>query len=308
NSQPPVTLGEIKCFMGLNILMGIKKMPSYKDYWSARIDLRDHFIASCMSRNRFSWLLGHIHVNDNTLQPKKGHPGYDKLLRPIELVGKHHEVYIDNFFNSVELQLSLQNDGIYICGTVRPVRKGFPKDLAGDKQMNRGDSDWRVSDTGIVAAKWKDNKPVHFLSNFHNPEDQQRICTNDYNAHMGYVDKCDMYKSCYEIDQRAATGGKSLSLKEFRLAVANGLIGADPEVLQRGRRSNGEIINKFKVQVPLERRTDKASHMPVHGTKVRCAKCNTRKDPHRTRWHCSSCNVGLCLQDKKNCFADFHKK
>lgn len=41
---------------------------------------------------------------------------------------------------------------------------------------------------------------------------------------------------------------------------------------------------------------------------IRCAKCSTRKEPHRTRWHCSSCNVGLCLQEKKNCFVEFHKK
>jgi hypothetical protein len=107
---------------------------------------------------------------------------------------------------------------------------------------------------------------------------------------------------------RLVDGGQSLTLKEFRLAVAAGLIGADPQTPQRGRRSTEPVVNRHKVHVPLERRTDKAADMSVHGTKVRCAFCSTRERPHRTRWHCSSCNVGLCLTEKQNCFLSFHKK
>ncbi|KAF2899915.1 hypothetical protein ILUMI_06271 [Ignelater luminosus] len=82
--------------------------------------------------------------------------------------------------------------------------------------MKRGDLHWRVSDTGIIAFKWMDNKPVHFLSNFHSPQDVELVSekqkgrsreqfntiklVRDYNANMGFVDKSDMYKACYEID------------------------------------------------------------------------------------------------------------
>ena len=48
--------------------------------------------------------------------------------------------------------------------------------------------------------------------------------------------------------------------------------------------------------------------LPVNGQKVRCARCSTRSKPHRNRWHCSTCHVGLCLTDKSNCFYAFHKK
>lgn len=268
-----------------------------------------------------------------------------------ELMGKRHEVYIDNFFNSVSLQLNLQKNEIYSCGTARKDRKWFPKDLVEDKGMKRGDYDWKVSETGIIALKWRDNKPVHFLSNFHSPEDVQLISrkqkdgsrkefnciglVKDYNQHMGYVDKSDMYKSCYEIDRKSKkwwhrifwhfidltvvnafimfqeksnTDGKTLSLKEFRLSLVNGLIGADPETPQRGRRSSELVINKYKPYVALERRISQAAHMPIHGNKVRCANCSSKKEPHRTRWHCSSCKVGLCLTEKNNCFNLFHKK
>lgn len=247
---------------------------------------------------------------------------------------------LTTFFNSVNLQLSMQEDAIYLCGTARKITKGFPKDFLEDKKMKRGDSDWRVSNTGIIALKWKDNTAVHFLSNLHNPENTESIrrkqkdgtreefnCSKlvkDYNAHMGYVDKTDMYKSWHRIfwhfvdftvvkayimfkEKATVVGGKPISLKDFRLAVATGLVGADPKTPLRGRRSSGEAVNRFKKQVLLERRLDKAAHMPIHGTKVRCVKCSTRQNPHRTRWHCWSCNVGPCLKDKQNCFADFHK-
>ncbi|KAJ8932573.1 hypothetical protein NQ314_014581 [Rhamnusium bicolor] len=68
----------------------------------------------------------------------------------------------------------------------------------------------------LVCLKWKDKKPVYFLSNHHDPEDsvmtnrrnkdgtlQELSCPRlvaDYNKHMGSVDKADMLKTCYAID------------------------------------------------------------------------------------------------------------
>lgn len=97
NMYKPTTIEEIKCFMGINILMGIKKLPSYKDYWSSRADLRDDFISSCMSRNRFSWLLGHIHLNDNSKEPAKGQPNYDKLYKLRPMLEKLSETYAKSY-------------------------------------------------------------------------------------------------------------------------------------------------------------------------------------------------------------------
>ncbi|KAK9736384.1 hypothetical protein QE152_g12537 [Popillia japonica] len=62
--------------------------------------------------------------------------------------------------------------------------------------------------------------------------------------------------------------GITLSLKEFRLSVSNGSIGVDPAAPQRGRRNKENIVNKFKVHVPIEIRSDKAAHMPQHGNKT----------------------------------------
>ena len=45
------------------------------------------------------------------------------------LVGKNHHVFVDNFFNSVNLAEDLLQDKIYICGTVRSNRQGIPREL-----------------------------------------------------------------------------------------------------------------------------------------------------------------------------------
>lgn len=435
----PTNSNEVKTFLGVNLLMGIKRLPSYRDYWSSKLELRDHYIGSVISRDRFAWLLGHMHINDNAVQPPRSTENFDKLykirplldklaetfatsykpseqqaidesmirfkgrsalrqympLKPIKrgykvwiradqygfvsqfqiytgkvedsvekklgsrvvtdltrpLVGKGYTVYFDNFFNSIELQKSLLSDMIFSCGTARKGRKGLPSDIKNDNSLQRGESDWRVISDGIVFMKWKDRKGVLFLDNFHDPSEGTTtsrkkkdgtseeiacpILVRDYNIHMGYVDKMDMLKSIYETDRKSKkwwhriffyfvdvallnsfiifklrSTGKSLSLKNFRLSVAVGLIGAVRNVPQRGRKSEEPLhaANNFKPTVPLEVRFDQCAHMPIHGNPRRCAHCSTRNQPHRSKWACTTCNVGLCLNDKKNCFIPYHKK
>lgn len=75
---------EIKTFLGINLLMGIKKLPSYRDYWCSDDDLHDPYISKLMIVIRFGWIISHLHSNDNTLLPSRNSPDYDKLykLRP----------------------------------------------------------------------------------------------------------------------------------------------------------------------------------------------------------------------------------
>lgn len=59
-------------FGGINLLMDIKMMSSYRDYWANEAALHDYFISSCMSLRRFSCILGHLHLNNKLIEPKKG--------------------------------------------------------------------------------------------------------------------------------------------------------------------------------------------------------------------------------------------
>lgn len=150
---------------------------------------------------------------------------------------------------------------------------------------------------------------------------------------MGFVDKADQLKTTYQINRKShkwwhrivwhfldvavvnsfiifteKSGEKKMDLKTFRIAIVNGLVGAGTELARRGRPSGETAVSKFKKYVSLERRWDKAAHMPVHGNSRRCALCSTKMEQHRTRWSCKTCEVGLCLNDKKNCFTKYHAK
>lgn len=74
-------LDEIKIFFAINLMTGINPLPSYRDYWSSRVELRNNYISGLMPRARFDWLLGNFHGNDNMSQPKRGEPQFDKLYK-----------------------------------------------------------------------------------------------------------------------------------------------------------------------------------------------------------------------------------
>ena len=74
-----VTADEIEQFIGIHIMTGIVKVPSYRQYWAD--NTRIATIADVMARNRFDKLRSFIHVNDNTQMLQRNEPGYDKLFK-----------------------------------------------------------------------------------------------------------------------------------------------------------------------------------------------------------------------------------
>jgi len=426
---------EIKAFLGLNLLMGIKRSPSYKDYWSTAPELHDAFISSVMTQKRFGWLLSHLHLVDNSLMPSRTSPNYDKLykIRPMmdlllhnfekclnpdqvvvvdesmikfkgrsslkqympkkpikrgykiwmladktgyclkfemytgksstgdvekclgarvvtnlikHLQDKNHVLYIDNFFNSVELLQQLKEKKIHAVGTVNGNRRHMPK-FKPDKSLKRGDMQWFTSDTSLLATKWKDKRCVHMLSNYHQPEDVGQVkrkekngqtievpCPQvviDYNSNMNGVDIFDQRLSYYKIDRRSKKWWHriffylldasivnsnniynrlklpQISAKDFRRSVINGLLS---ETLVNPKRNSfipSEVeIKKFKPYVPIEIRQQSSAHQPTRGTRRRCAVCSTKANPVRTDWLCSICKVPLCLGKNKDCFQNYH--
>lgn len=74
------TLEEIKAFLALNILFGIKRLPELKMYWSSEPLLGVVEVQKVMSRNRFDKIRQYLHLNDN-----RNACGQDKLfkIRPL---------------------------------------------------------------------------------------------------------------------------------------------------------------------------------------------------------------------------------
>ncbi|XP_049840354.1 piggyBac transposable element-derived protein 4-like [Schistocerca gregaria] len=84
----PTDTEEMKKFIAINLLMGIKKCPSSGDYWYSDPALCDSYISALM--------LGHIHVNDDNQQPKNGEKGYDKLFKIHPLLDYLSKIYSEN--------------------------------------------------------------------------------------------------------------------------------------------------------------------------------------------------------------------
>lgn len=426
----PTMKSEVETFIGLNILMGIKKLPSYKDYWSSAPDLHDPYISSKMNLNRFSWLLGNLHLNDNSSIPPRSDPNYDKLykLRPFldmvlenfqnnfipteniavdesmvkfkgrsslkqympkkpvkrgykiwmladqsgyawnfqiytgkvkDSVEKYlgsrvvkdlcknlhndcHRLYFDNFFSSIPLFEELRAKKIYCCGTVNVARKYLPN-FSPDQQMKRGDYDVHISDSNLIAVKWKDNRSVHMVSNFHQPGDIIQIkrkekngntieisCPRvivDYNAHMNSVDLFDQKKAVYEIDRKSKKwwhrifwyfidacvvnafivysqlDTPPLKMKDFRREICNDFLFNAPI---KKRKTPAVCVKNHKPYVPAVIRQKNAEHKPIRATRRRCAVCSTKDHQVRSPWQCETCKVPLCLNSTRNCFILFH--
>ncbi|XP_068084847.1 piggyBac transposable element-derived protein 2-like [Anabrus simplex] len=80
---------EVEQYLGIHIMAGIVKMPSYRMYWAEKT--RYPLIADVMSRNRFDKLRSYFHVNDNSRMKARTDPDYDKLFKVRPFVDKIRE-------------------------------------------------------------------------------------------------------------------------------------------------------------------------------------------------------------------------
>ena len=80
-----------------------------------------------------------------------------------------HIVYLDNYYSSPELFLTLEKDfEIGACGTVRPNRRHMPSFLLpAELKLSKGDDPVFARSGNMVACTWHDTKRVHLLSTVH---------------------------------------------------------------------------------------------------------------------------------------------
>ena len=80
------TIDELAAFLGINILMGINRLPAIKDYWSLEEGLGNPLIQKAMTRSRFFEILQNMHFSDNLQNlPPRDSEQYDRAwkLRPL---------------------------------------------------------------------------------------------------------------------------------------------------------------------------------------------------------------------------------
>ena len=100
-------------------------------------------------------------------RPRLGSAGsvVRRLVENSQVTNKNHMLFMEN---SVSLFDMLKNElGVLAAGTVMPSRKHYPKEL-GRRLTERGRYKFRCRGA-LCAIAWKDRKPIHFLSNYHDP-------------------------------------------------------------------------------------------------------------------------------------------
>ncbi|KAK1894873.1 PiggyBac transposable element-derived protein 3, partial [Dissostichus eleginoides] len=133
-------------------------------------------------------------------------------------------IFADNFFTSLELVRYLRDQNCRYTGTASDSRIG-KRLLKSIKEMEkkavpRGKCDYIMSDDGILAVRWKDNRTVSLLSTDIGVEPMSsviRYCSETktkepvsfpaviqtYNANMGGIDKSDMLVHLYRTPMKS---------------------------------------------------------------------------------------------------------
>lgn len=81
SSWTPTESQEIKAFLAINIMMGIKQLPRISLYWSQDTSLRCPWISSAMSRDRFWKLNQYLHLRDNRGALDRSDPDHDPVYK-----------------------------------------------------------------------------------------------------------------------------------------------------------------------------------------------------------------------------------
>ena len=271
--------------------------------------------------------------------------GGDVVLSLLSSVSeKNHKAYFDNYFSSLPLMELLKSKNILACGTIRSNRKDLPKNFTSDKELRRGEYDYRSTSDGITVYKWCDSKPVHFVSNYHGISEttvQRKDKTgakltvpcpdvvDDYNKHMGGVDKHDMLRQKYGIDRKSKKWWHRLFFGMFDMAIVNAYIlyyerfpdekkpiadfkadvGLGLLTFASERRSCGAVKRrKTQYSTPDSVRLSNVGIHKIRFTTVRgrCPVCSMNGIQSKPLSKCAHCNVHLCCNQSKDCFNIYH--
>ncbi|XP_043494109.1 piggyBac transposable element-derived protein 4-like [Polistes fuscatus] len=222
-----------------------------------------------------------------------------ELSKPI--LHKGHTLYLDNWYSSPNLFVTLLNSKTNVIGTVRANRKNMPKDFL-KKKLKIGEYEMR-SCNGLLAIKWKDKRDVFILSTKHttvemteqikkqhNPTWKPK-CIIEYNKGMVGVDRQDQMLAYFPLMRKCMKG---------RIIIENTPL---PKYNRKGQLSSENL--------PLRLQTQQWSHFPKHidptpsnqHPKRRCIVCTKHKKRSETTWECKKCKIALHVP---TCFERYH--
>lgn len=260
-----------------------------------------------------------------------------------KLKGTYCTLYFDNFFNSPLLMSKLFERNIYAIGTVQANRKQMPKTKAdkemkrGDIDIQQSEDitccKW-FDNRGVVLLATNVegmSGDSSVLRRMKGSATKTAVpCPNIvklYNKGMGGVDLMDQKAAAYRLDRRSKVRfylrlffdlldvalvnshivyqqlGNELSLLDFKIAVANGLIG---RYNNRKRTFPTSRPNKRKALEPTVPK-EVPMHLPIFQQfRKRCHYCKGEGKDNKTFTFCEVCGLHLCCIKERNCFYLHH--
>ncbi|KAL0861425.1 hypothetical protein ABMA27_008969 [Loxostege sticticalis] len=200
-----------------------------------------------------------------------------KLLKHYLNTGRH--VYMDNFYNSVDLADFLLRNKTHVTGTLRIKRKRNPSIVCTSK-LRRGGSIFRFNRAGSCVCKWKDQRDVLMISTKHSPElkvfinkrGQQILKPNmviEYNKFMNGVDRHDQMMSNYTCEHKTMRWYKKVGIHISQTMLLNAYflfnmkMGKTMDYLE----FREVVITKLLPPPPEGHRVDRQAnriHLPAH--------------------------------------------
>lgn len=130
NKTGNMIVSEMKCFLGILLFSGYVVLPRRSMYWEKAADADFSHVYNAMSRDRFNFVMSHLHCCDNT-QICTSNDKFSKLRPLIELLNK-------NFYAMAPLEENYSIDeamvpyyGGHSCKQFirgKPIRWGYKLD------------------------------------------------------------------------------------------------------------------------------------------------------------------------------------
>ena len=255
----------------------------------------------------------------------------DTVLRLMDkYVKKGHILYMDNFYNSVQLTADLLDLDTGTCGTLRRNR-GQPKGLMEKgTRLARGEIA-AATNGGCMILSWKDKKLVTMISTEHGDtmakttskrgrELTKPKCVLEYNMHMKGVDQLDQNIQYYQTLRRSVKWTKKVFLWLVQVAIFNTYVMEkvdEDETLLTHRDVLDVAVNMWlspeyvaqpdenqsenepstvssQTEATKARELHKLTPLSPHRTKYPQRKCVVCKKRCRTKCIIPRCATGLC--------------
>ena len=161
-----------------------------------------------------------------------------RLAEHARVLDAGHHLYMDNYYMSVDLLEELALRSTFACGTVRKDRKNNPMACTKPKfkKGQKWQCVWRRNESGVLAIKWFDKRPVYLLSMIHDAveialkKDYRGLeivkpkAIVDYTNLMLGVDLSDQMLTYYNFSRRSTKWWRKLFIHLLNMVFTNSYV------------------------------------------------------------------------------------